>query len=240
MSRWRWRDIPVLVNTGWHRRALITFMVVVLAHWVDYFAQAVQVYRLGWPATYAGGVLGLVFPWEVRAEWLRYGFAVVILVGIFVLRPGFAGRAHMWWTIALGFQAWRQYEHLLMVIQAHTGSYVMGRTAPTSILQLVVPRLELHLFYNVAVFVPMAVAVVMHCWPRGRERADMWCTCAVWSRAAGRSSGLGPAVDSGVVGEDGQVHRRVDMHADRRDLAGERCGGEVAPGQQRPVRQVGR
>jgi hypothetical protein len=34
-----------------------------------------------------------------------------------------------------------------------------GNAVPTSILQLWFPRLELHLFYNTVVFVPMVVAM---------------------------------------------------------------------------------
>jgi hypothetical protein len=177
--KWRWRDVHFLVNTVWHRKALVAFMTVMLALWLERLAQAVQVYLLGWPVARAGGVLGLVFPWLVHSEWLPYGFALVVLIGLVLFRPGFQGHAHNWWTIALGVQAWYQYEHLLLLIQAQTGSYPPGRDAPTSILQFVVPRLEMELFYNVAVFVPMMIAMVLHRRPRDRERADMWCTCAV-------------------------------------------------------------
>ena len=177
---WRWRDVHALVNTDWHRRALVAFMAVVVALWLERLAQAVQVYLLGWPVA---GVLGLVFPLPVHSEWLPYGFALAVLIGLVLLRPGFQGHAFNWWTIALGVQAWYQYEHLLLLIQAQTGSFPPGYDAPTGILQLVVPRLEMELFYNAAVFVPMVVAVVLHRLPRDRERADMWCTCAVRATA---------------------------------------------------------
>lgn len=150
---WRWRDVHALVNTDWHRRALVAFLALVLAH-------------------------GVVFPWLVRSEGPQYGFALAMLVALLLLRPGFQGHAYNWWTIALGVQAWHHYEHLLLLIQVHTGSYLLGLDVPTSVLQLVVPRPELDLFYNAAVFAPIVVAMVVHRWPRDLERADMWCTCA--------------------------------------------------------------
>ena len=55
---------------------------------------------------------------------------------------------------------------------------------PTSIAQLVFPRVELHLFYNAIVFVPMVVAMVLHMRPRPAERALMRCTCAVRATSA--------------------------------------------------------
>jgi hypothetical protein len=176
---WRWSDVHALLNTDWHRRALVVFTALVLAHWVESLAQAVQVYLLGWPAAHAGGVLGLVLPWLIHSEWLHYGFSLAMLIGFVLLRPGFEGSAYNWWTIALGIQAWHHYEHLLLLVQAHTGSYMLGLDAPTSVLQLVVPPLELELAYNAAVFVPMVVAMAVRRRRPDRKRADMWCACAV-------------------------------------------------------------
>jgi hypothetical protein len=42
---------------------------------------------------------------------------------------------------------------------------------PTSLLQHYYPRIELHLFYNSIVTLPMLVAVVLHMWPRTASRA---------------------------------------------------------------------
>lgn len=175
----RWRRTIMLLNTGWHRRALVAFMVIVMAHWAEHVAQAIQIYLLGWPVHRAGGLLGLLYPWLVHSEWLHYGFALTMLVGLIVLRPGFLGRSRGWWTAALGIQVWHHFEHLLLLVQALTGSYLFGRAAPTSIIQLLVPRVELHLFYNAAVFVPMMIAFVAHRRPGARVRVDMQCTCAV-------------------------------------------------------------
>ncbi|MEU6034550.1 hypothetical protein ABZ801_04010 [Actinomadura sp. NPDC047616] len=154
-------------------------MVVVIAHWAEHIAQAIQLYALGWPLKEARGVLGLPFPWLVTSEWMHYGYALVMLIGLILLRPGFTGRSRTWWNISLGIQVWHHFEHLLLLIQAITGSYLAGRAAPTSIIQLLIPRVELHLFYNAIVFAPMVVAMYLHRKPNSAERARMRCACAV-------------------------------------------------------------
>jgi hypothetical protein len=167
----------VALNHRFHRTALNVFMVVVLAHWAEHIAQAYQIWVLGWPRPKAGGVLGLAWPWLVTSEWMHYGYAVLMLIGLAVLRPGFVGRARTWWTVALAIQFWHHIEHLLLLIQAQTGHNWFGRPVPTSILQLVYPRVELHLFYNSIVFVPMVIAVYLHLRPSHAELDRMACNC---------------------------------------------------------------
>jgi len=77
------------LNGPWHERSLQVFMGIVLAHWAEHLAQAYQVYVLHWPLANARGVLGLWFPWLVRSEALHYGYALVMLVGLWILRSGF-------------------------------------------------------------------------------------------------------------------------------------------------------
>ena len=83
------------LNTVWHKRALQVFMFIVLAHWAEHLAQAWQVYVLGWPRPKAGGFLGLFYPWLVSSESLHYGYAIVMLIGIWVLRKGFTGTSRV-------------------------------------------------------------------------------------------------------------------------------------------------
>lgn len=166
------------LNTKGHRIALNTFLFIVVAHWVEHITQAIQIFGLGWARPKAGGALGLAFPWLVKSEWLHYGFAILMLVGFVVLRHGFTGRSRTWWNVAMWIQVWHHFEHLLLLLQALTGAYLLGKAAPTSIAQLVFPRVELHLFYNAIVFVPMVVAMVLHMRPRPEERALMDCNCA--------------------------------------------------------------
>jgi hypothetical protein len=165
------------LNTRYHRIALNGFMVVVLAHWAEHIAQAYQIWVLNWPRPKAKGLLGLAWPWLVTSEWLHYGYALVMLVALFALRPGFTGRARTWWTIALVIQFWHHIEHLLLLIQAQSGHDFFGKKVPTSVLQLFFPRVELHLFYNSIVFIPMIIAVYFHLRPTRKEAEAMACSC---------------------------------------------------------------
>jgi hypothetical protein len=166
------------INTRYHRTAVNVFMIIVLAHWAEHVAQAYQVWVLDRPRPAARGVLGQIFPWLVTSEWLHYGYAIVMLAGLILLRPGFVGRARTWWTVALVIQFWHHIEHLLLLIQAQAHTVFFGAAVPTSVAQLVVPRVELHLFYNSIVFIPMVVAVYLHRRPNERELRAASCSCA--------------------------------------------------------------
>ncbi|MEO3867877.1 hypothetical protein ABGB18_03510 [Nonomuraea sp. B12E4] len=167
------------LNEQHHRTALGLFLVIVVAHWAEHIAQAIQIYALGWPLKEARGVLGVPFPWLVTSEWMHYGYALIMLAGLILLRRGFTGRSRTWWNIALGIQFWHHIEHLLLLLQSMTGTYLAGRAVPTSVIQLLVPRVELHLFYNAVVFAPMVVAMLLHRRPSPAEHATMRCGCAV-------------------------------------------------------------
>ncbi|GAB3463487.1 hypothetical protein [Actinophytocola sediminis] len=166
-----------VLNTRHHKAALLVFTFVVIAHWAEHLVQAYQIYVLDWPRPQAGGVLGLWFPVLVQSEWLHYGYAIVMLVAFVMLRHGFVGRSRTWWNIAMWIQVWHHFEHLLLLLQAVTGANLMGKPVPTSIAQLVFSRVELHLFYNAIVFVPMVVAMVYHLRPRPAEIEQMRCSC---------------------------------------------------------------
>ena len=172
------------LNHRWHRPALMVFMVIVIGHWVEHIAQAYQVYGMHWHRAHAGGALGLLFPWLVSSEWLHYGYALVMLIGLLLLRRGFVGRALRWWTISLAIQIWHHFEHLLLLTQALLGKPFFGASAPTSILQLFFPRMELHLFYNAVVFVPMMIAMFYHLFPSATEAQAAQCSCALKRRPA--------------------------------------------------------
>lgn len=167
-----------VLNTTGHRRALSLFLVIVLAHWAEHLAQAFQIWALGWPTADARGVLGLWFPWLVSSEALHYGYALVMLAGLWMLRPGFVGLDRTWWTIALGIQAWHHFEHLILLGQAGTDVNLLGRPVPTSVVQLLAPRVELHLLYNAVVFVPMVIGMYLHRWHPHDSRPGPTCTCA--------------------------------------------------------------
>src|SRR6185436_4771418 len=142
------------LNTVWHERALQLFMVIVLAHWAEHLAQAFQIYALGWPVPQSRGVLGLWYPWLVKSEVLHYSYALVMLIGLWILRTGFIGTSRLWWNISLGIQFWHHIEHALLQGQAIAGRNLFHSPVPTSIAQLWIPRVELHLIYNSIVFIP--------------------------------------------------------------------------------------
>jgi hypothetical protein len=166
------------LNTQWHERALWLFMGVVLAHWGEHLAQATQIYLMGWPRPQANGIVGLWYPWLIKSEVLHYAYALVMLVGIWVLRKGFTGRARTWWTIALVIQFWHHIEHLLLITQATLHHNLFGRPVPMSVLQFFFPRVELHLFYNSIVFIPMVIAMYYHMFPAEGDANQDACTCA--------------------------------------------------------------
>jgi hypothetical protein len=153
---------PVEARRARYDRALWVFLVIVLAHWAEHIVQAFQAFVLGWSRPEAQGALGLLWPALVQSEALHYGYAIVMLVGLVLLRPAFTGRARTWWTVALWLQVWHHAEHLLLLSQAVAGHPFFGATQNTSLLQLAFPRIELHLFYNAVVFVPMIVAMYLH------------------------------------------------------------------------------
>src|ERR1700726_2129323 len=166
------------LNSTWHERALQVFMAIVLAHWGEHLFQAYQIYVMGWPRPKANGLVGLWYPWLIKSEVLHYGYALVMLIGIWVLRKGFTGTGRKWWTVALVIQFWHHIEHLLLIAQATMHHNFWGKPVPVSVLQLVFPRVELHLFYNSVVFVPMVIAMYYHMFPLvGEEQAA--CTCAL-------------------------------------------------------------
>ena len=168
------------LNTVWHKRALNLFMLIVLGHWSEHLVQAYQIYVLGWPRPKAGGVLGFFYPWLVSSEMLHYGYAIVMLIGIWTLRKGFTVTSRKWWTVALVIQFWHHLEHAVLQYQALTHHYWFGSPVPISFVQLLFPkfRVELHLFYNAIVFIPMMIGMYYHLFPpKGEEVAA--CSCAL-------------------------------------------------------------
>jgi hypothetical protein len=170
--------LMVRLNGTWHETALRIFLAIVLAHWAEHLLQALQIYVLGWPVAESRGVLGYFFPVLVSSEMLHYGYALVMLAGLWLLRPGFTKiDERRWWTLALGIQFFHHIEHFLLQAQFLVGQNLFDRPVPTSLVQLWVPRVELHLFYNTIVFIPMVVAMYLHMFPPAHA-APANCTCA--------------------------------------------------------------
>jgi hypothetical protein len=107
-----------------------------------------------------------------------YGYALVMLVCLWVLRKGFTGRSYTWWMIAFWIQFWHHIEHFLLISQATLHHNLMGKPVPFSVLQFFFPRVELHLFYNSIVFIPMVIAMYYHILPPEGETDRAVCTCS--------------------------------------------------------------
>jgi len=166
-----------VLNGSWHKRATQAFLIVVIAHWMEHLFQAAEIFVLGWPRKQALGALGLVFPELVSSEWMHYAYAGIMLIGLVLLRPAFLGRSRLWWNLALVLQIWHHFEHLLLLGQATFHQNLFDAKVPTSLLQLAFPRVELHLFYNVVVFIPMVIAMWYHRHPPQGERHPPICSC---------------------------------------------------------------
>jgi hypothetical protein len=170
------------LNGPHHRASLNVFLFIVIAHWAEHLTQAYQIWVLDWSVPKSKGMLGLAYPWLVTSEWMHYGYALVMLIGLFTLRRGFVGRGKAWWTAALVIQFWHHIEHLLLFAQVQSGHFLFGKPVATSLLQLVVPRVELHLFYNTVVFLPMVIAMYLHLRPNAAELAESSCSCHAHER----------------------------------------------------------
>jgi hypothetical protein len=207
------------LNAEHHKSALLIYTLIVLAHWAEHLAQAIQVYALGWPLRDAGGLLGMPFPWLVKSEFMHYSYALLMLAGFWLLRRGFVGLSRGWWTVALWIQVWHHVEHALLQFQAIYGQNFFGAPTPISIIQMLgmlegsaatgfnglmtgppqhpmsllmlfVRRLEVHMFYNTIVFIPMVFALYYHTFPSPGDEARMSCTCS-WQKKA---QAIAPAV----------------------------------------------
>ena len=174
----RTRALLTALNGPWHAWALYTLACIVVAHWMEHLLQAVQIFVYGWPRATALGALGMLVPWLVSSEWMHYLYALVMMAGLVILLPGMVGLARTWWIVALLIQAWHHLEHLLLLGQAVTMQPLFGAAVPTSLAQLLVPRVELHLIYNVVVTVPMLIAMYFHRYPTRREARKATCCCA--------------------------------------------------------------
>ena len=173
------------LNGPWHERALWVYLLIVVLHWIEHLFQAAQIWIFNMPRPEALGALGYAFPWLVRSEVMHFTYALLMLIGLVLLRPGFHGAARTWWTASLVIQGWHLFEHTLLQLQAIAGQNLFGSPVPTSIVQQFVPRPELHLLYNLAVFVPMIVAMWLH--TRPNQRAVNECTCASGPVRVGQS-----------------------------------------------------
>lgn len=142
---------------------LVPFLVVAGGHFGEHIVQVWQHLVLGWPAREAGGVLGLWFPGLAAAEVLHSTWNTLQLTGLILLWPLLRGRgaASRWWGVALLAQTWHWLEHVLLQVQVLTGQFLFAAPKQQSLLELLLPRIELHFLYNLLSFGPTAIAIVL-------------------------------------------------------------------------------
>ena len=165
------------LNTRWHKTALLAFTAFVLFHWMEHIVQAYQFFVMHWSRQMSMGLLGMYYPWLMKTEALHYGFALVMLIGLWVLRKGFTGTSYTWWMVAFWIQFWHHFEHFILFYQAQTHQFWFGGSVPTSVGQIWIPRIELHLIYNALVFIPMVVAMYYHVYPTAQDAGKAMCSC---------------------------------------------------------------
>ncbi|MFI9407014.1 hypothetical protein [Nocardia sp. NPDC052316] len=165
------------INSEKHYQALKVYIAIIVAHWVEHVVQAFQIYVLDMPRPKAGGFLGYIVPVVNKNELLHWTYAVLMIVGLLLLRGGFQARSRKWWTIALGIQTWHFAEHSFLLTQYWSGLNFLGKPAPTSIIQTFFPRVELHLVYNMAVMLPILVALSLHWFSPKSAGSQGDCNC---------------------------------------------------------------
>ena len=152
--------MPLYYKTKQFRNYLNIFLLVVYLHLFEHIAQMFQLYLLHWSRPQCLGLLGLLWPWLIHSEYLHYGHALFMLMGIYYLTKYMYNRASLWWMqLALVLAFYHHFEHLLLLIQSINHVYFFNTDMPTSIGQLFIPRIELHFFYNLLVGIPMAIAL---------------------------------------------------------------------------------
>ncbi len=153
----------VKIEAANRRRRLVTIAVTIVfvGHWMEHVVQAMQIYALGWHPSRALGFLGLLVPLLVTSEWLHWVYNLALVGGIALVRPRFTGPARPWVTAALWAQGWHFLEHSILLVQVLTHVRPFGGVPPRSIVQLIVPRVELHLVYNTLVTALVLAAVLL-------------------------------------------------------------------------------
>lgn len=159
-----------LIHGMWHGRMLALYMVLVVVHGIEHIMQVYQAFVLGWLRSESGGALGLWMPQLAMSEVLHFSYNLFQLLGLLILRGGFKGRARRWWNIAIVFQTWHFFEHVLLQWQWLSGVYLFGKPQQVSLLELFIPRIELHFIYNMIVVLPTLIAVTLYIMERRQAR----------------------------------------------------------------------
>jgi hypothetical protein len=165
------------INGEWHRWALLVAFAPILFHMFEHVLQVTQVYVLNVDRADALGLLGIWLPRLMRAEVVHFGFSVYTLLAILLLGGAIVGRARWFGVIALSVQSWHLFEHTLLLTQRSIDNFFLGTAGPSSLVELLIPRVELHFVYNATVFTGILVAMLLHAYPPRGETARPRCGC---------------------------------------------------------------
>lgn len=147
-------------KTKQFRTYLNIFLLVIYLHLIEHIFQMIQLYILNWERPMCLGLLGFYIPQLIHSEYLHYGHALFMLIGIYYLTKYMYNKDSLWWMrLTLGLAFYHHFEHLLLLIQSITHIYLFNKLVPTSFGQLFVPRIELHFIYNLLVGIPMMIAL---------------------------------------------------------------------------------
>ena len=147
-------------KTKQFRTYLNIFLLVIYLHLIEHIFQMIELYILHWERPMCLGLLGFYIPQLIHSEYLHYGHALFMLIGIYYLTKYMYNKDSLWWMrLTLGLAFYHHFEHLLLLIQSITHIYLFNKLVPTSFGQLFVPRIELHFIYNLLVGIPMMIAL---------------------------------------------------------------------------------
>lgn len=137
------------------------FGVLMIAHWLEHLFQAYQVYVLHMDRICALGMLGMRYPWLIRTESLHFVFAWLTVVMFYLAGVNYftSELAIKLWVVGWVVSFFHLIEHALLFVQAVSHHYLFGAAQPISLLQLLIPRIELHLFYNTLVTILMLLSL---------------------------------------------------------------------------------
>jgi hypothetical protein len=131
------------------------FKLLLVAHFVEHISQMVELYAFHWERTKCLGLIGNIYPWLVTSESYHYIFALITMLGIFLFRRSRIGGK--WWEIALWLAFYHHIEHIILLSQAISGQNFC--TFRCSLGSFLMPRIELHFFYNLIILIPMGIAI---------------------------------------------------------------------------------
>lgn len=136
-----------------------SFLSILFFHLLEHIFQVIEIYLLGIPILYAGGLLGLVFPHLIHNEYLHFFFVSFHLIGLFYFRNRFKDKLSLpWWQFAIYFQIFHFCEHLSLLTQFFQGVPMPLRSSPGQYLSHI-PRPLLHLLYNSISTLPLFISV---------------------------------------------------------------------------------